>query len=86
MQSVMIHLNDEDRKEVEKIVTEKIKEALASDGLISDAMKMDERFTYLGKELYAIRIDMKKLREDLDGHFERDILRALERLKQETKS
>jgi len=81
----MIHLNDEDRKEIEKIITGKIKEALATDGLISDAMKMDERFAYIGKDIYTIKNDIQKLREDSDKLLERDILRALEKLKQEIK-
>jgi len=61
----VIHLDDADREEIEKIVTEKIKEALGSGGLISDAMQMDERFVYVGKEVYALKNDIKKLREDL---------------------
>jgi hypothetical protein len=61
----VIHLDDADREEIEKIVTEKIKEALGSGGLINDAMQMDERFVYVGKEVYALKNDIKKLREDL---------------------
>ena len=78
-----LHLEDQRREEIEKIVTEKLKEALSSDGLISEAMKMDERFVYIGKEIYALKTDIKQLREDLNKLLERDILRALERLKQE---
>jgi hypothetical protein len=51
------------REEIGQIITEK--EALASGGLISDAMMMDERFAYVGKEVYIIKNDIKKLREDL---------------------
>jgi len=80
---VALHLEDQRREEIEKIVTEKLKEALSSDGLISEAMKMDERFVYIGKEIYALKTDIKQLREDLNKLLERDILRALERLKQE---
>jgi hypothetical protein len=90
--SAVIHLDDEDRVEIEEIITEKIeeiitekiKEALGSGGLISESIKMDERFAYLGKEVYVIKSDIKKLREDLNKLLERDILRALERLKQDT--
>ena len=77
-------MDDEDRVEIEEIITQKIKEALGSGGLISESIKMDERFAYLGKEVYIIKSDIKKLREDLNKLLERDILRALERLKQDT--
>ena len=63
-----------EREEIEKIITEKIKEALGSGGLISESMKMDERFTYLGKEVYIIKSDINKLREDLDKLLERNIM------------
>ena len=77
-------MNNKDRGEIEKIITEKIKAALDSGGLISDAMKMDERFGYVGKIIYTIQDDVNKLRADLNKLLERDILRALERLKQDT--
>ena len=80
-----LHLEDQRREEIEKIVTEKLKEALSSDGLISEAMKMDERFAYIGKDIYTIKNDVQKLREESDKLLERDILRALEKLKQEIK-
>ncbi len=53
------------REEIDKIITEKIKEALADGGLINDAMKTDERFAYVGKEVYMIKDDIKKLRENI---------------------
>ena len=75
-------MDDKDRAEVEKIITEKIGKALLSGGLISNSM--DERLAYVGKDVYIIKNNIKKLREDLDRHFERH-LRALERRKQEGK-
>jgi len=80
---VVIHLDDKDREEIERVITEKIKQALLSGGPISDATKIDSRLTYLGKEVCIIQIEIKKLREDLNKLLERDILRALERLKQD---
>jgi len=71
-------LDDKDRAEIEKIITEKIEKVLLSGGLISNSM--DERLTYVGKDVYIIKNNIK--REDLDRHFERH-LRALERRKQE---
>ena len=53
------------REEIDKIVTEKIKEALADGGLINDAMKTDERFAYVGKEVFVLKDDIKRLREEL---------------------
>ena len=45
---------------------------------------MDERLAYVGEDVHIIKNNIKKLREDLDRHFERH-LRALERRKQEAK-
>ena len=70
-------MDDKDRAEIEKIITEKIEKALLSGGLVNS---MDERLTYVGKDVYIIKNNIK--REDLDRHFERH-LRALERRKQE---
>jgi len=53
------------REEIDKIVTEKIKEALADGGLINDAMKTDERFAYVGKEVFVLKDDIKRLKEEL---------------------
>jgi hypothetical protein len=53
------------KEEIDKIITEKIKEALADGGLINDAMKTDERFAYVGKEVFVLKDDIKKLKENL---------------------
>jgi hypothetical protein len=53
------------KEEIDKIVTEKIKEALADGGLINDAMKTDERFAYVGKEVFVLKDDVKRLKEEL---------------------
>ena len=81
---MVINLDGKDREEIEKIIAAKIEEALADDGIIRHAMQMDERFVYVGKEIFAIQNGVKRLREDLNKLLERDVLRALERLKQDT--
>ena len=81
---MVIHLDDKDREKIERIITEKNTQALLSGGQTCDATKIDSRLTYLGKEVCIIQIEIKKIREDLNKLLERDILRALERLKQDT--
>lgn len=72
-------MDEKDREEITKIVNEQIRKALLKGGLISD--KMDEIHAVIWKDVQTAKADAKKLREDLDQHFDRH-LRALERRKQ----
>ncbi len=71
-------MDKRDREEIARIVNQQIRKALLQGGLISN--KMDEIHAVIWKDVQPVKADIKKLREDLDKHFERH-LRALERRK-----
>ena len=54
-----VTLRECDREEIARIVDEKIRKALLSGGLISQSM---ERLGYVGKDIGAVKNDIKKVR------------------------
>jgi len=71
-------MDNKEREEIRKIIDERIRKSLLQRGLISD--KMDEVHAVIWRDMQTVKADVKKLRSDLDGHFERH-LHALEKRK-----